>query len=299
MLFGAARRGEEDMDAAILQALEKIRCPFLDVFFSIFTMLGEELIIAAVIAAVYVCFSKRVGEQALLTVMTASAVTTVAKGAVRRLRPYAAGDVSRVEIDNALVSTMDLDADMSFPSGHATATSGFFASLAIRIRRPLAIVLCSLFTLLVMLSRLYLGVHYPTDVLAGLAIGVASAFFWQLIYSKCYGARLYIYLGVALLTVPLLFFGRTATHSMFQISAITLATSLGLLIEDRFIRFTDTKKWLHRLLRLLVAVAVAAAVFLPCELWLPEGEWFSFLKYFLTLFAATTLAPLLIRTLKI
>ena len=40
---------------------------------------------------------------------------------------------------------------------------------------------------------------------------------------------------------------------MFQVSAITLATAAGLLIEDKFIRFEDTANWLHRLLRLLAA----------------------------------------------
>ena len=119
------------MDAAILRALEYIRCPFLDVFFSIFTALGEELIIAAIVAVVYICFSKRAGEQALLTVLTASCITAGVKGAVRRARPYAAGVVDRVDIDNPFVSTVDLDADMSFPSGHATCTSGFFATVAI------------------------------------------------------------------------------------------------------------------------------------------------------------------------
>ncbi len=287
------------MDAAILQALEKIRCPFLDVFFAIFTALGEELVIAAIIAIVYICFSKRTGEQALLTVMTASCVTTCAKSAVRRLRPYANGVVSRVEIDNAVVSTLDLDADMSFPSGHSTATSAFFSTLSLRLRRLLPVLLFSAFTLLVMLSRLYLGVHYPTDVLTGLAIGVVCAFLWQLIYAKAYKARLYVYLGVALATVPFLFFARTATHSMFQISAITLATAAGLLIEERFIRFEDTKNNLHRLLRLLVLAAVAAVPFLPMEFLLPEGEWFSFLKYFVTLFAAMTAAPFLFVKLKI
>lgn len=86
------------------------------------------MIIAAIIAVVYICFHKRTGEQALLSVMTASCVTAGIKSAVRRNRPYVAGVVDRVDIDNALVSTADLDADMSFPSGHATATSGFFGT---------------------------------------------------------------------------------------------------------------------------------------------------------------------------
>ena len=287
------------MDQAILQALEKIRCPFLDVFFSVFTALGEELIIAAIIAVVFLCFSKRTGEQALLTVTTASCFTTGIKSAVRMTRPYAAGVVDRVHVDNPLVSTADLDADMSFPSGHSTATSGFFATLAIRLRRPLAIALSAVFVFLVMLSRLYLGVHYPTDVLTGLCIGVACAFLWQLIYTKWYGARLYVYLGIALLTLPLLFIERTATHSMFQISAITLATAAGLLLEERLFPLQDTKNWQHRLFRLLIAGGVAAAFFLPTEFLLPEGEWLSFLKYFLTLFAGLTIAPLLYKILKI
>lgn len=287
------------MDTAILQALEKIRCPFLDVFFGIFTALGEEMIVAAVIAVIYICFSKRVGEQALVTVLTASCLTTAIKSGVRRLRPYEAGTVDRVNIDNPLVSTADLDADMSFPSGHATATGGFFSALAIRIRTPLAIVLCSVFVLLVMLSRLYLGVHYPTDVLAGLAIGAGCAFLWNFIYYKWYGARLYIYLGIAICTLPLLFFERTGTESMFQISALTLATAAGLLIEDKFIRFEDTKRWLHRLFRLLIVLACAAVPYLALHFALPDGNWFSFLTYFAALFSAMTLAPFLYKKLKI
>ena len=287
------------MDAAILQALEKIRCPFLDVFFSVFTALGEEFVIAAIIAVVYICFSKRIGEQALVTVMTASCVTTGIKSAVRRLRPLVNGTVDKVNVDNIVVSTADLDPDMSFPSGHATATSSFFTTLAIRIRKPLAIALSALFVLLVMLSRLYLGVHYPTDVLTGLTIGVACAFLWNLIYAKWYNARLYIYLAIAALTIPLLFIERTATHSMFQISAITLATAAGLLIEDKFIRFEDTKSWLHRLFRLIVIGVVALIPFVPMQFLLPDNNWFDFLKYFVTLFLAMTAAPYLFVKLKI
>ena len=231
--------------------------------------------------------------------MTASCVTTGIKSAVRRLRPFVNGTVDKVNVDNIVVSTADLDPDMSFPSGHATATSSFFTTLAIRIRKPLVIVLSTLFVLLVMLSRLYLGVHYPTDVLTGLAIGVACAFLWNLIYAKWYNTRLYIYLAIAALTIPLLFIERTATHSMFQISAITLATAAGLLIEDKFIRFEDTKSWLHRLFRLIVIGVVALIPFVPMQFLLPDNNWFDFLKYFVTLFLAMTAAPYLFVKLKI
>ena len=124
------------MDAIILQAIEKLRCGFLDVFFSIFTALGEEAVIAGIIAVIYICFDKRLGERALITVLTASCVTTGVKGAARRLRPYEAGVVSKVDVDNAFVSTADLDADMSFPSGHATATSGFFTTVSMEKKKP-------------------------------------------------------------------------------------------------------------------------------------------------------------------
>ena len=86
---------------------------------------------------------------------------------------------------------------------------------------------------------------------------------------------------------------------MFEISALTLATAAGLLVEDKFIRFEDAKKWLHRLLRPALTVAVAAVPFLPLHFLLPEGNWYTFLTLFAALFAALTAAPWLFKKLKI
>ena len=287
------------MDEAILQALEKIRCPFLDVFFSVFTALGEEFIIAAIIAVVYICFSKRTGEQALLTVMTASCFTTGIKSAVRRTRPYAAGVVDKVDVDTPFVSTNDLDIDMSCPSGHSCASASFFGNLALTFRRPGVIVFSIIAVLGVMFSRLYLGVHYPTDVLSGFAIGVLFAIIWQTVYAGFYKKRLWVFFAFALLTLPLLFIARTMTESMFKISAITLAAAIGLLIEEKFFCFADANKWWKRILRLAIAIIAAAVPFLLLHRFLPDGNWSTFAQYFAAIFFALTVTPLLIVKLRL
>lgn len=210
------------MDQAILQALEGIRNQFLDIVFAAWTMLGEEIFITAIIAVVFFCINKSLGEKMLVTILSASAFCTGLKSAIRRTRPYAAGVVDKVDVDTPFVSTNDLDIDMSCPSGHSCASASFFGNLALTFRRPGVIVFSIIAVLGVMFSRLYLGVHYPTDVLSGFAIGVLFAIIWQTVYAGFYKKRLWVFFAFALLTLPLLFIARTMTESMFKISAITL-----------------------------------------------------------------------------
>lgn len=281
------------MDQAILQALEGIRNQFLDILFAAWTMLGEETFITAIIAIVFLCIHKDLGEKMLLTILSASALCTGLKSAVQRTRPYGAEVVSKVEIDTPIVSTNDLELNMSFPSGHSCASASFFGNIALTFRRPLVIILCIIAVSGVMFSRLYLGVHYPTDVITGFAIGALFALLWQLVYDKFYQKRLWIFLAIGILTLPFLFIPRTMTDSMFKISAITLAAAIALLLEDRFFCFADATRWWKRILRLVIAAAAAAIPFLLLNL-LPEHNWVTFAQYFTAIFAALTVAPLCI-----
>lgn len=76
----------------------------------------------------------------------------------------------------------------SFPSGHTTLTFAMVASLAKVYAKWLLTVLLYLWAILVAYSRLHLGLHYPSDVLSGIIIGITSAFLcykmWQYIIKK-------------------------------------------------------------------------------------------------------------------
>jgi undecaprenyl-diphosphatase len=77
------------------------------------------------------------------------------------------------------------ETEPSFPSGHATDSSAFFLTLALIVavvilRRPLArvgtVLLAALLCAAIGVSRLILGVHWPTDVLGGWSLGATVAF---------------------------------------------------------------------------------------------------------------------------
>ena len=68
-----------------------------------------------------------------------------------------------------------IESDASFPSGHTTAAMAATAALFFLLKRPWRWWLW-LFPVLMGLSRLYLVVHYPTDVLAGALVGLAAGY---------------------------------------------------------------------------------------------------------------------------
>jgi len=161
VIEGESRR----FDRAVLLWIDANSPAWLDDPMRFFTALGYYWVVLPLLAVAVAAFylaNWRLSAVVLLVSTAGSVVlTTVLKAVFRRTRP----DI----LESGYTASF-----YSFPSGHATVAVGFYGALtlilAYRLRgaaRWTVVVFGTLVVLLIGFSRLYLGVHYPTDVLAG------------------------------------------------------------------------------------------------------------------------------------
>ena len=175
----------EGFDLPILDWIaENLRCSFLDVLMPLITKLGDGGIFWIVLAVMLLIFPKtrKIGLSmgaALLIGLVVCNLTL--KPLLARIRPY---DYQLEHFGKTIALLVATPHDFSFPSGHTLASFEGAIVLTLYNRKwgiP-AIVLASL----IAFSRLYLYVHYPTDVLFSLAISVGIAFLACFLVKKGY-----------------------------------------------------------------------------------------------------------------
>ena len=157
-------------------------CPFLDAIMPIITLLGDAGIFWIAMAVVLLCIPKtrKIGlgmGAALLIGLLVCNVTL--KPLVARIRPY---DYKLEHFGVTIKLLIEAQHDFSFPSGHTIAS--FEAATVLMIHNKKAGIPARILASLIAFSRLYLYVHYPTDVLTSIVLGIGIGFLGNWLVQK-------------------------------------------------------------------------------------------------------------------
>lgn len=156
---------------------ENLTTPFLDNIMPFITKFGDGGIFWIILSIIFIIFKKTrkmgicMGLSLLIGFITGNLLL---KNIFARIRPYNLN--TDIEI---LVKHLS---DYSFPSGHTLAS--FEAATAITLHNKKIGVVALILAVLIAISRIYLYVHYPSDVLFGIIMGIGIAFLARYIINK-------------------------------------------------------------------------------------------------------------------
>jgi membrane-associated phospholipid phosphatase len=287
-------------------ALQASGSPTLTQVMSSFTFLGAELFYMLVMPAVLWCFSASLGIRLGLALLISAGSNAVLKLAFSLPRPF------WVE---ARIRALSVETSFGLPSGHAQNAVVLWGYLAYRLRRWWATAAALLIILAISFSRIYLGMHFPADVVAGWIVGALILALFVLLEQPVgrwlkRRALLTRILAAVLLSLGLLTAGWLAAqlsagrslpsewavnfhHSLGATTPFApgsledivagagalMGFSVGAVLLDHGGRFTDGRGAWLRLARFFVGLVGVVALQLGLNAIFPEGEAFRFVRY--------------------
>ena len=166
------------LDGGVLLWIQAhLRGPVQDAAVSFYTTLGNAGVIFILLAVLMLCFRKtrRTGLTALLALTIGFVFTNlILKNLIARPRPW-------LDVTGLIALVVEHDPN-SFPSGHTTAAFAFAGALWHASPEKWMKWTAVVAAILMGYSRLHIGVHYPSDVLAGVLVGLCAGWIaWKLI----------------------------------------------------------------------------------------------------------------------
>jgi membrane-associated phospholipid phosphatase len=278
------------MTSDLIKWIQSFHSDWLDQFFILVTMLGEEYFYIAILGLIYWNINKQTARFLVLILALSATFNGAIKEIVGYSRPIGEEGIRSIYTDTA--------EGTSFPSGHTQNATAFFGSAGLVAKSPLLWIVFLTLIFLVAISRLYLGVHWPLDVVAGIGFGVLSIAAGKFIYDKCEReGEFWPYFVILVLAVVSVFFLDSSAY--IKAVALLIGYLVGYFFEENFLQFDVRAPLLTQIIKYTIGLAITGAIFLGLKMVLPTGVYWDGLRYFLTIFFVMFGAPAVFMVMKL
>jgi membrane-associated phospholipid phosphatase len=254
--------------------------PALDFPFKALTFLGDETFYLVFMPLIYWCIDRRLGSRLFLLLLFSAYINAVAKVLFDQPRPF--------NYDPRILSIVPAS-EGGMPSGHTQNAVVIWGYLAVRLQKGAWWLVAGLLMIGIPLSRVYLGVHFPTDLVGGYLIGglILLLFLWlsplveNWLSDRGFAWQLFFSIAGPFILVLL---NPTGNQYVLSMISILMGVCTGFVLERRYVGFTCKGVWWKKATRYLLGVIVLFGLWGGLKLAFsglePEGP-FRFIRYLL------------------
>ena len=276
------------MELEILRSIQSIANPFLDILFQLITMCGEQIVLISIIAVIYCTLDKKFGEYIAYSVLTSVLLNNTIKDIFKMKRPIGEKGIRTLREQTAT--------GYSFPSGHTQNASSFYGAMAIYLKKRVMHIIATIMIILVGFSRLYLGVHYPKDVIVGGILGVLTSLICYKLYNK-FENKMLLYVITFVIFIPALTFAHSA--DFIKGMGTYLGFIIGIYIEKKYVNFSVEGSTGNKIIRVLLGILILLTLQVGLKVLLPSATIFSFIRYLLISLTGIGIYPMVFKKFKV
>lgn len=257
----------------IVQWVQTFRSPVLDPIMGTTYYLGVEDFFILLLPLIYWCIHKSLGIRLSFAFIFSSYVSLVFKDFFTAPRPY--------QVDNRLYAPFKTEG-FGIPSGHAQGAVTFWGYSATQMKTLGWWALAIFMSLFIGIGRIYVGDHFPQDVLLGWTLGVVIVAAYVILQPHVghwigkQSLTLQIGLGIV---VPLALFALHVTSDAAKLMGVMLGIFALYPVEEKCIRFDEHATWVKQIIKFALGVTVIMALRLGLKAIFPEQMIFDLIRY--------------------
>ena len=285
------------VELPFLKWLESIRTGFLTALFEGITILGEETLVVLLVVALWFAVDSKLAQKAFFVTICSTGLNGIVKNIAQVPRPFDKG-VEPVRQETAT--------GFSFPSGHTQSFSTWSTLFAMQLKKKWLSILVAALIVLVAFSRLYLGVHYPSDVIVGASLGVGMAFLSDYLFERVKDVKK-LYVAVLMIFLPFVVYFLIVANErfadFFKVFGMLGGLTLVAYLQEKCEPISYDVPWWKKLIRIVIGVALAFALKEGLKLLKIGGLHINLMvdavRYLAVVLAVGYLCPLIFRKIKI
>lgn len=262
------------MQAAIIKDIQLISNPILDYIFIGITMLGSSGFYFILLPIFYWFVDKRFGLKLGIILLSSIYINTVIKDITQISRPIGYPGIRSIFTQSA--------GGFSFPSGHAQGSTTLWGTLTVHYKNKKLAYASIIIIALVSLSRLYLGVHWPVDIVGGILIAVLLIIVSELVDNILIESKYdmnFIYKIALSIILPIILVYIFPSKDNFEYMGILLGALIGYFIDQKYFDFTINNTIPKQLTKFIIGALVFFILQSGLKYIIPYTNIFNFIRY--------------------